>query len=95
MSDQSEKVTQVLDSIKTFNVLELVELVKAFEDEFGVSAAAPAVAVAAGPAGGGVRQGVVVANPQNKKCRRLPRGVQQHIGGGSRPEAHEIRIGQC
>ncbi len=49
---QSEKVTQVLDNIKTFNVLELVELVKAFEDEFGVSAAAPAVAVAAGPAAG-------------------------------------------
>lgn len=49
----SEKVTQVLDNIKTFNVLELVELVKAFEDEFGVSAAAPAVAMAAAPGAGG------------------------------------------
>ena len=40
--EQTQKVTQVLDSIKTFTVLELVELVKAFEDEFGVTAAAPA-----------------------------------------------------
>lgn len=49
--EQTQKVAQVLESIKTFTVLELVELVKAFEDEFGVTAAAPAaVAVAAGPA---------------------------------------------
>jgi large subunit ribosomal protein L7/L12 len=50
MSDRSEQVTQVLDLIKEFNVLQLVELVDAFEDEFGVTAAAPAVAMAVGPA---------------------------------------------
>lgn len=48
----SEKVTQVLDLIKELTVLEVSELVKAMEEEFGVSAAAP-VAVAAAPAAGG------------------------------------------
>lgn len=42
------KVTDVLEIVKGMTVLELNELVKAFEEEFGVSAAAP-VAVAAGP----------------------------------------------
>jgi len=46
----SEKVTQVLDLIKALTVLEVSELVKAMEEEFGVSAAAPvAVAAAAAP----------------------------------------------
>ena len=45
------KVTDVLDIVKEMTVLELAELVKAFEEEFGVSAAAP-VAVAAAPAAG-------------------------------------------
>jgi len=42
------KVQDVLDIVKEMTVLELNELVKAFEDEFGVSAAAP-VAFAAAP----------------------------------------------
>ncbi len=42
------KVQEVLDIVKGMTVLELAELVKAFEEEFGVSAAAP-VAVAAAP----------------------------------------------
>ena len=45
------KVTDILDMVKEMTVLELSELVKAFEEEFGVSAAAP-VAVAAAPAAG-------------------------------------------
>ena len=40
---------ELVESIKTLSVLELSELVKALEEEFGVSAAAP-VAVAAAPA---------------------------------------------
>ena len=44
----SEKVQKLLDAVKELTVLELNELVKACEEEFGVSAAAP-VAVAAGP----------------------------------------------
>jgi large subunit ribosomal protein L7/L12 len=43
---------EVLDAISNWTVLELSEFVKAFEEKFGVSAAAP-VAVAAGPGGGG------------------------------------------
>jgi large subunit ribosomal protein L7/L12 len=42
---------ELLDVFKNMSVLELNEFLKAFEDEFGVTAAAP-VAVAAGPAGG-------------------------------------------
>ena len=45
----SEKITAMIEEIKTLTVLELSELVHALEDEFGVSAAAP-VAVAAAPA---------------------------------------------
>lgn len=45
----SEKVTKLIEDVKSLTVLELSELVKALEDEFGVSAAAP-VAVAAAPA---------------------------------------------
>lgn len=46
----SEKVTALIEEVKNMTVLELSELVHALEDEFGVSAAAPAaVAVAAAP----------------------------------------------
>ncbi len=45
-------VKKFIEEIKTMTVLELNELVKALEEEFGVSAAAP-VAVAAAPAAGG------------------------------------------
>ncbi len=43
---------QILDGIAELSVLELSELLKAFEEKFGVTAAAP-VAVAAAPAAGG------------------------------------------
>ncbi len=46
----SEKIANIIEEVKAMTVLELSELVKAIEEEFGVSAAA-AVAVAA-PAGG-------------------------------------------
>lgn len=45
----SEKVTKLIEDVKALTVLELADLVKALEEEFGVSAAAP-VAVAAAPA---------------------------------------------
>ncbi len=45
----SEKVLNMIEEVKALTVLELSELVKALEEEFGVSAAAP-VAVAAAPA---------------------------------------------
>lgn len=46
----SEKITAIVEELKALTVLELSELVKAVEEEFGVSAAA-AVAVAAPAAG--------------------------------------------
>lgn len=47
----SEKVTKLIEEIDTLTVLELAEAVKALEEKYGVSAAAP-VAVAAAPAAG-------------------------------------------
>ena len=45
------KIQTIIDTVKELSVIELSELVKAFEEEFGVSAAAPvAVAVAGGAA---------------------------------------------
>jgi large subunit ribosomal protein L7/L12 len=46
----TEKITQILDEIKTLTILEMKELVSALEEEFGVSAAPVAVAGAAAPA---------------------------------------------
>jgi len=43
----SEKVTKLIEDVKALTVLELSELVKALEEEFGVSAAAPVAAAAA------------------------------------------------
>ena len=44
---------EILDSIASMTVLELSELLKEFEEKFGVTAAAPVAAVAAAPAPGG------------------------------------------
>ncbi len=55
----SEEVTlsanaqKVLDAVEKLSVLELAELVKAMEEKFGVSAAAPVAVAAGGGAGGG------------------------------------------
>ena len=46
----NEKTTQILDLVKDLTILELADLVKALEEEFGVSAAPVAVAGAAAPA---------------------------------------------
>ena len=43
----SEKITAMIEEVKTLTVLELAELVHALEEEFGVSAAAAAVAAPA------------------------------------------------
>ena len=50
MPETTTKVKQVLETVETMTVLELSELVKAFEEKFGVSAAAPMMAM---PMGGG------------------------------------------
>ena len=56
---------QILEAIDTMTVLELSELVKAFEERYGVTAAAP-VAVAAGPAAGGDGAGAPAAEEQTE-----------------------------
>jgi large subunit ribosomal protein L7/L12 len=51
MADKKMSKDEMIEAIKGMTVIELSELVKALEEEFGVSAAAP-VAVAAAPAAG-------------------------------------------
>jgi len=48
----SEKVTKLLQEIDSLTVLELAEAVKALEEKYGVSAAAPVAVAAAAPAAG-------------------------------------------
>ena len=48
----SEKVTSILEEIKGLSVIELFDLEKAIEEEFGVSAAAVAVSAGAGAGAG-------------------------------------------
>jgi len=57
----SEKVQSIVDTISALNVLELVELKKALEDTFGVTAAAPVVV--AGPAAAATGDGAAAAAP--------------------------------
>ena len=54
----SEKIINIVEEIKTLTILELADLVKAVEEEFGVSAAAPVgvVAVAGGAAAPAVEE---------------------------------------
>ncbi len=56
---------QVLDAIAGMTVLEVSELVKAMEEKFGVTAAAP-VAIAAAPAGAGAGDGGAAAEEQTE-----------------------------
>ena len=56
---------EILDAIKGMSVLELADLVKALEGEFGISAAAP-VAVAAAPVGGPAADGAPAEEEQTE-----------------------------
>jgi large subunit ribosomal protein L7/L12 len=56
---------EILDAISSMTVLELSELLSAFEEKFGVTAAAP-VAVAAAPAGGGAGAEAPAAEEQDE-----------------------------
>ena len=67
----TEKVMNLVEEVKGLTVLELSELVKALEEEFGVSAAAP-VAMMAGPAAG-------AAPAEEEKTEFTP--VLAEIGG--------------
>jgi large subunit ribosomal protein L7/L12 len=51
-----DKTNKIFEDIKTLSFLQTANLVKAFEDEFGITASAP-MAVVAAPAGGGAAGG--------------------------------------
>lgn len=59
-------VKKFIEEIKGMTVLELNELVKALEEEFGVSAAAP-VAVAAAPVAGGAAPAAAAEEKTDRK----------------------------
>ena len=89
----SEKITAMIEELKTLTVLELSELVKAVEEEFGVSAAA-AVAVAAPVAGGAAAAeektefDVVLANAGAEKIKVIK--VVREITGLGLAEAKAL-----
>jgi len=88
----TEKSTQVLDLIKELTLIEVSELVKAMEEEFGVSAAAP-VAVAAAPAAAAAAEektefDVVLANAGAEKIKVIK--VVREITGLGLKEAKEL-----
>ena len=88
----SEKTTQILDLIKGLTILELSDLVKAIEEEFGVSAAPVAVAgaaVAAAPAAEEKTEfDVILANFGAKKLDVIK--VVREITGLGLKEAKEM-----
>lgn len=89
----SEKITAILDEIKTLTILELADLVKALEEEFGVSAApVAAVAVAGGAAAPAAEEktefDVVLASFGSKKLDVI-KAVREITGLGLK-EAKEL-----
>lgn len=88
----SEKITAILDEIKSLTILEVADLVKALEEEFGVSAA-PVAAVAVGGAAAPVAEektefDVVLASFGDKKLDVI-KAVREITGLGLK-EAKEL-----
>ena len=91
----SEKVLNLIEEVKSLTVLELSELVKELEEEFGVSAAAPVAAVAAAPAAAGGEAAeeksefdVVLNGPGQEKIKVIK--VVRDITGLGLKEAKEL-----
>ena len=88
------KIQTIIDKVKELSVIELSELVKAFEEEFGVSAAAPvAVAVAGGAAAGAAEEeqtefDVILASAGANKIAVIK--VVREITGLGLKEAKEV-----
>ena len=86
------KIQTIIDTVKELSVIELSELVKAFEEEFGVSAAAPvAVAAAAAPAAAAEEQtefDVILASAGANKIAVIK--VVREITGLGLKEAKEV-----
>ncbi|HQD41548.1 MAG TPA: 50S ribosomal protein L7/L12 [Bacillota bacterium] len=93
----SEKIQKLIEEVKNLTVLELSELVKALEEEFGVSAAAP-MAVAAAPVAGGAAPAaaeeektefdVILANVGQEKIKVIK--VVREITGLGLKEAKDL-----
>ena len=85
---------QIIEAIKNMTVLELNELVKACEEEFGVSAAAAAVAVVAGGEAGGAAEeektefDVILAGAGEQKIKAIK--VVREITGLGLKEAKAL-----
>ena len=88
----TEKTTQILDEIKALTILELSDLVKAIEEEFGVSAAPVAVAAAgAAPAAAAEEKtefDVILAAAGDKKLNVIK--VVREITGLGLKEAKDL-----
>ena len=88
----SEKITAILDEIKSLTILEVADLVKALEEEFGVSAAPVAVAPAGGAAAPAAEEktefDVVLASFGDKKLDVI-KAVREITGLGLK-EAKEL-----
>ena len=82
---------EILDAIAGMTVLELSELLKEFEEKFGVTAAAPVAVAAAAAAGGGGGGGA--AEGGEGRVRRHPhrRRRQEDPGHQGGPRAHQPR----
>ena len=83
---------EIIQAIKEMSVLELNELVKACEEEFGVSAAAPVAVAGAAVAGGAAEEktefDVVLANAGSQKIKVIK--VVRELTGLGLKEAKEI-----
>lgn len=89
----SEKVLGLIEEVKNLTVLELSELVKALEEEFGVSASAPMAAAAAPAAAAAVEEektefDVVLAEVGGEKIKVI-KAVRELTGLGLK-EAKEL-----
>ena len=88
----SEKITKLMDDVKSLTVLELNELVKALEEEFGVTAAAPvaaAGAVAGAPAAAEQTEFTVVLKDGGASKINVIKVVRELTGLGLK-EAKEL-----
>jgi len=88
------KITEIIEAVKGLTVLELNDLVKAFEEEFGVSAAAPVAVAAAAPAAAAVVEeeqtefDVILDNAGEKKINVIK--VVRELTGLGLKEAKDL-----
>ena len=85
---------EIIEALKEMTLLEASELVKMIEEEFGVSAAAPAAVVAAGPAAGAAAEAEektefdVVLEGFEEAVESAPKAIQE---GVAKDKAEEIK----